>query len=119
MLKTKWPIAIPLAIVLLGSTAWGSAIRDQASIFSPGSSRRPGNGSTALSGRRHPGRHRDHRSSPRRRAGASAEQKRERINEVAKRRDAQIHDEGIYILISRDDVISQPLIRARLQESSP
>ena len=32
---TKWPIAIPLAILLTGASAWGSAIRDEAKMFSP------------------------------------------------------------------------------------
>ena len=33
--------------------------------------------------------------------GVGRQEKRRAINEVAKRRDAQIHDEGIYILISK------------------
>src|SRR5689334_4524138 len=35
MAKTRWPIAIPLAVFLLGTTAWGSTIRDEARMFSP------------------------------------------------------------------------------------
>ena len=35
MLTRQWLIAIPLAALLVGSTARGSAVRDEAKIFSP------------------------------------------------------------------------------------
>jgi hypothetical protein len=51
----------------------------------------------------------------------SSRDERERaINVLAKRRDQAIHDEGIYILIARrEHVISEPLIRRRLEAVLP
>ena len=50
----------------------------------------------------------------------SKESKERAINQEAVRRDRAIHDEGIYILISkRDRVISDTLIRARLERILP
>ncbi len=121
MVKTKWPIAIPLAFLLLGSTAWGSAVRDEAKMFSPRvveeaqrrleRLERATNVPVVIETIDHiPGVEPE----------APAAKKREAVNQLAKRRDTQIHDEGIYILISkRDKVISQPLIRGRLQEVLP
>jgi uncharacterized protein len=113
---TKWPIAIPLAILLMGAPASGSAIRDEAKMFSPrvveeaqrrlDRLERETNIPVVIETIEHV---------PDLAKGASLEEKRETINKVAKRRDAQIHDEGIYILISKNDhLISQPLIRERL-----
>jgi uncharacterized protein len=52
--------------------------------------------------------------------GASPEDARKAINKLALRRDQQIHDEGIYILISkREHLIANPLIRERLAPVLP
>lgn len=118
---TRWPIAIPAAILLLGATARGSAVRDEAKMFRPqaveaAQSRldrleKSTNIPVVIETIEH---------IPGLAKGASTSDKREAINEAAKRRDTQIHDEGIYILISKGDhVISQPLIRARLKDIVP
>lgn len=121
MRTTKWPIAIPLAVLLLGAPAWGSAIRDEAKMFRPEVVEEAQRRLDRLERSTNvpvvietldqiPG-------LPR---GTSEPEKREAINQLAKRRDSQIHDEGIYILISKNDhLISQPLIRARLQGIVP
>jgi len=118
---TKWPIAIPLAILLMGAPAWGSAIRDEAKMFSPRvveeaqrrleRLERTTNVPVIIETIEHvPGIAR----------GMPSKEKLEAINQHAKRRDSQIHDEGIYILVSKSDqVISEPLIRARLEDILP
>src|SRR6516165_10238283 len=51
---------------------------------------------------------------------ASHDEKLRAINQAAKRRDSEIRDEGIYILLSKSDrVISEPLVRARLDRIVP
>jgi uncharacterized protein len=121
MAPRKWPIAISLAVLLLGARAWGSTIRDEAKMFSPrvveeaqrrlDRLERATNIPVVIETIEHiPGLAED----------APNQKRREAINEAAKRRDQQIHDEGIYILISKKDrVISQPLIRERLERIVP
>lgn len=121
MRTTRWPIAIPMALLLLGANAFGSAVRDEAKMFSERTVElaqahldrleRSTNIPVVIETIEHV---------PGLAKGASPREKREAINEVAKRRDSQIRDEGIYILISRDDrLISQPLVRARLEGIVP
>ncbi len=51
---------------------------------------------------------------------ASKQERRRAIDELAEERDRRIHDEGIYLLISkRDHVISHVLVRERLAEVLP
>ena len=121
MRTRQWPIAIPLAILLMGGVAWGSSIRDESKMFKPQvveeAQRRldrlekSTNVPVVIETIEH---------LPGLAKGTTAQDKREAINALAKRRDSQIRDEGIYILISKNDhLISQPLIRARLQDILP
>jgi TPM domain len=121
MVTRRCLIAIPFLALFLGAGARGSAIRDEGRIFSPRaveqSERRlerleqTTNVPVVIETIEHiPGLQ---RSTP-------PDERREAINQLARQKDRQIHDEGIYILISkRDAVISQPLVRARLERVLP
>src|SRR5689334_20130088 len=121
MVTTKWLIAIPLAMLLSGATARASAIRDEARMFRP---------QVVEEARRHLDRIERSTNIPvvietiSHLPGVDREtpskEKVKAINEAARRRDAEIHDEGIYILISKaDKVISAPLVRERLERFLP
>jgi hypothetical protein len=126
MVKISWPIAIPMALLLVGSGTWGSEIKDEARLFSP---------RVVEEARRRLDRLEQSTNIPVvletidhipgfQGRGATDDEKRserrEAINRWAERRDSQIHDEGIYIGISkRESVISHPLIRKRLERVLP
>src|SRR4051812_35736816 len=98
MVKRCWPIAIPVAVFLLGTAAWGSAIKDEAKLFSP---------QVVEEARSHLDRLERATDVPVvietiehipgfEDRGATADEKRGAINRWAERRDSHIRDEGIY-----------------------
>jgi TPM domain len=117
----KWSIAIPLAVLVLGASASGSAIRDEAKIFGAQAKEEAQSRLDRLERATHvPVVIETIEHVPGLSADSPKNERHEAINRLAERRDSQIHDEGIYILISKkDQVISQPLIRARLQRLLP
>ena len=117
MLTRQWLIAIPLAILLVGSTARGSAVRDEGEDVQP-SGRRGGPAPPRAAGTKdaYSRGDRDHRSHPRISKERPRQRSGKRINRLAVRRDQKIHDRGMYILLSkRDRLISEPLIREHLK----
>jgi uncharacterized protein len=118
MFKLRWVVAIPLAIVAftVGAPTRGSAVRDNAGLFRPHAieeaesrldriERATGVPVVIETIPSIPGLSKETTKDERARA----------INQLAKRKDEAIHDEGIYILISqRESLISETLIRERL-----
>ncbi len=121
MVRTRWAVAIPAAFLFIGTSAWGSAIRDDAKMFSPNvveEAQRRLDRLEKSTGIPVVIETVDHvpgieKSMPK-------GEKYDAMNHEAARRDQKIHDEGIYILISKGDhLISQPLIRKRIQTIVP
>ena len=104
MTPFRWLLAIPLAFVvgLNGASARASDIRDQAAMFSPKAVQEARTRldrleqSTGV-----PVVIETIKAIPSLTKESSREERERAINQLAKRRDQQIHDEGIYILISR------------------
>jgi uncharacterized membrane protein YgcG len=117
MVTRSWSIAIAMAALAWGSAAGASSIRDEGHMFSPGAVKNAERRLERLEQKTHVPvviETTDHITDLD--ARASSEEKHKAINRLAESRDRQIHDEGIYILLSkRDSVISQPLIREHLQ----
>lgn len=116
-----WLHAITLVVLAWGTTAVGSSIRDEGRMFSPGAVKNAERKLERLEQKTHVPvviETIDHLPdlSPK----SSTEERHRAITQEAVRRDQQIRDEGIYILLSkRDSVISQPLIREHLQQVVP
>ena len=121
MFTKKWWIATPLAVLLIGTTARGSTIRDEAGMFSPKLVEQ----ATARLDRMEkatkvPVVIETTRLLPELTPDSSREEKHKAINQAAKHRDEQLRDAGIYILISRrEHLISQPLVRSRIASIVP
>ena len=123
MTTFRWLLAIPLAVALgtAGAPARASTIRDEAGMFSPRAIKEAQSrldrleGSTGV-----PVVIETIKAIPSLTKESSQDERERAINQLAKRRDQQIHDEGIYILISRrEHLISQTLIRERMARVLP
>lgn len=119
----RWVLAIPLAVVAFtaGAQARASALRDNAGMFSPRAVEEAESRlerlerTTGL-----PVVIETIKAIPNLTKESSKDERERAINQLAKRRDQEIHDEGIYILISqREHVISETLIRERLAHVLP
>ncbi len=100
MVTRRWSIAIPLAAVLLGSTAWGSAVRDEGKMFSPRAVEDAQRRLERLEKKTGvPVVIETIDQMPDLEDGSSKE-KLQAINKLALRRDEQIRDKGIFILLS-------------------
>jgi uncharacterized membrane protein YgcG len=120
MMTRRWLIAIPLAAILVGSTAWGSAVRDEGRMFSPRAVEEAQRRLERLEQKTHIPvviETVDHIPNL---EGMSEAEKREALTRLAVQRDEKIRDPGMYILLSkRDRLISEPLIREHLKDVVP
>ncbi len=120
MMTRRWLMAFPLAALLVGSTAWGSAVRDEGRLFSPRAVEDAERRLERLEKKTHIPvviETIDHLPNM---EGASDTAKREALTRLAVERDEKIRDPGIYILISKGDhLISEPLIREHLKDVVP
>jgi hypothetical protein len=123
MATIRWLLAIPLVLAVwtAEAPARASAIRDEAGMFSPRAIEEARSRldrleqSTGV-----PVIIETIKSIPSLTKESSRDERERAINQLAKRRDQQIHDEGLYILISRrEHVISETLIRERLARVLP
>lgn len=117
MTNKSWLTAIPVALAVMTATAQGetATIRDQARLFSPAVVDKADAKLKQLERATHipvvietidaiPGLERS----------STKAEREEAINALALKRDRQIHDEGLYILISkREHLISNLLVRQR------
>src|SRR5262249_26871947 len=120
MLTRQWLIAIPLAALLVGSTARGSAVRDEARMFSPRAVEQAQRRLDQLEKKTHVPVVIETIDEIPDLKGADRKEKLQAVNKLALKRDQQIRDEGMYILMSkRDMVMSEPLIREHLKDVVP
>jgi hypothetical protein len=116
-------LAIPLAFCLgiAGASARASAIIDSAGMFSDEAIKKAQDRLDRLEKTtRIPVVIETIKALPGITKSSSEDERRDAINRIAKQKDQQIHDEGIYILISqRERLISETLIRERLARILP
>jgi uncharacterized protein len=123
MTSTRWLLAASIATIALvaGAPARASAINDEAALFTrPAVEKAKSRLDRLERATGIPVVIETIEAIPRLPRGADKETKERAINSLAKRRDQEIRDEGIFILISkRDAAISEPLIRDRLERWLP
>jgi uncharacterized membrane protein YgcG len=120
MNNQRWLVAIPLVVLagLISTPTMGSTVRDRAHMFSPEAVKKAEAQLDRLERANHvPTVIETVESLP---EGGSAAEKKRAIDALAVQRDKAIRDEGIYLLISKDDhLISHVLVRRRFADILP
>ncbi len=123
MTTLRWLLTIPLALLAFIATApaQASAIRDEAGLFSPQAVAQAQSRLDKLeSSTRIPVVIETLKAIPGLTKESSEDERKRTINRLAEQRDKEIHDEGIYVLITqRERLISNVLIRKRLASVLP
>jgi uncharacterized membrane protein YgcG len=117
MTKPRWLVGIPIGVatLLIATSTWGASIRDSAHMFSKEAVTKAKANLDRIEQASHiPIVIETIEALP---DGGSPAVKKRAINELAVKRDKAIRDEGLYLLISRDDhLISNVLVRERLAD---
>ncbi len=120
MISQRWLVAIPIvmAVSMISTSARGSTVRDRAHMFSPEAVKKAEAELDRLERSTHiPVVIETVEALP---EGGSAAEKKRAIDALAVKRDKAIRDEGIYLLISKDDhLISHVLVRQRIADLMP
>ncbi len=120
MISQRWLVAIPIVVAasLISTPTRGSTVRDRAHMFSDEAVKKAEAQLDRLERATHiPVVIETLEALP---DGGSAAEKKRAIDALAVKRDKAIRDEGIYLLISKDDhLISHVLVRQRLADLLP
>jgi uncharacterized protein len=123
MIINRWLTAIPVVLAVLTATAQGKAatIRDRAGLFNPDVVRKAEAKLNRLERATHiPVVIETIDAIPGLSKKSSRAEREEAVNALALKRDQQLHDEGLYILISkREHLISNLLVRERYATRLP